>query len=276
MDNKSNLLGVAQLTNDQRIIPVLNKDLKRRYSVFKDLDKLKSDPYTNLNQELNKYNKLGYLLVVQYLINTITNLKSDLFNVKLNPNLKFEEEFVIIEDDILRGDIEHINDLFIAADNGHLQIVQYLLNKGVNIHAQDIALKLAAQKGHLQVVKYLVNFKINSASQKPALLNPKVKPSDRGSALVNPPVNNLLNTKYKGVNIHVKDDFSLRIAATNGYLDVVKYLVSKGANIHAPGNDAALRGAAYNGHLQIVQYLISIGIDTNVLTTAQKLQFNIK
>ena len=37
-----------------------------------------------------------------------------------------------------------------------------------------------------------------------------------------------------GANIHADDDCALREAAVNGYLEVVKYLVEKGANIHAP------------------------------------------
>ena len=52
---------------------------------------------------------------------------------------------------------------------------------------------------------------------------------------------------------------ALQSAAENGHLNIVQYLVSIGANIHA-SDDQALRLAAENGHLEIVQYLVSIGI----------------
>ncbi len=47
---------------------------------------------------------------------------------------------------------------------------------------------------------------------------------------------------------------TLIVASQDGNLDVVKYLVSRGANIHAE-EDWALCQAANNGHLDIVKYL---------------------
>ena len=47
-----------------------------------------------------------------------------------------------------------------------------------------------------------------------------------------------------------------------GHLEVVKYLVEQGADIHAhdyDGPDASLRMASENGHLDVVDYLISKG-----------------
>jgi len=46
-------------------------------------------------------------------------------------------------------------------------------------------------------------------------------------------------------------------AAESGHLDVVKYLVEKGADVHAD-DDGALRWAAESGHLDVVKYLKSV------------------
>jgi ankyrin repeat protein len=58
-------------------------------------------------------------------------------------------------------------------------------------------------------------------------------------------------------------------ASSNGYLDIVQYLISKGANIEAKDNwifslnhiygYTSLISASREGHLDIVEYLISKG-----------------
>jgi len=52
--------------------------------------------------------------------------------------------------------------------------------------------------------------------------------------------------------------YALEWAANNGHLEVVKYLVLNGADIHAR-NNGAIEWAAYNGHLEIVKYLVLEG-----------------
>lgn len=59
----------------------------------------------------------------------------------------------------------------------------------------------------------------------------------------------------------------LHVAARSGHLDIVKWLVSKGADIDAVGgisNARALDEATSGGHLPIVEYLVNQGakIDT--------------
>ena len=44
-----------------------------------------------------------------------------------------------------------------ASENGHLEVVKYLVKKGANVTAaNNYPLKWASEKGHLKVVKYLV------------------------------------------------------------------------------------------------------------------------
>ena len=90
-------------------------------------------------------------------------------------------------------ELKGVNDLNLAlreaATNGHLQVVNYLIEeKKVNIHyLDDVALRWASKSGHLDVIKYLVS---------------------------------------KEANIHAKNDEALRFAKQEGHLGVVKYLES--------------------------------------------------
>ena len=62
-----------------------------------------------------------------------------------------------------------------------------------------------------------------------------------------------------GASIHV-NNYALRYSALYGHLDIVKYLIDNGANLHDE-NDCALRFSAEHGHLSIVKYLIENGAD---------------
>ena len=62
----------------------------------------------------------------------------------------------------------------------------------------------------------------------------------------------------KGADIHVFDEISLRWASEEGHLETVKYLIENGADIHAL-NDFSLMSAVRNGHLHVVKYLIEHG-----------------
>lgn len=63
---------------------------------------------------------------------------------------------------------------------------------------------------------------------------------------------------FKGdVDIQAKNS-ALRLAADYGYLDIVKYLVEQGADIHVKQDDA-YTCAVYNGHIDVINYLKSKG-----------------
>ena len=61
-----------------------------------------------------------------------------------------------------------------------------------------------------------------------------------------------------GADIHTDNDYALRWSVVHGHLDIVKYLLENGANIHAD-NDYALRWSARNGHLDLIKYLLKNG-----------------
>jgi len=112
-----------------------------------------------------------------------------------------------------------------AAANGHLEVVQYLVEKGANIHADDDrAIRLAAANYFIEVemIKCLVE---------------------------------------GGANIHAGDDDAVRTAAARGNLEVVRYLVANGANMRAKHDDA-LRCCVDSDVLRYLFYEVCYG-ETN-------------
>ena len=66
----------------------------------------------------------------------------------------------------------------------------------------------------------------------------------------------------QGADIHYQNYAPLRCASCTGDFAIVVYLIEHGANIN---NSEALKGASSNGHLEIVKYLVKHGakIDSN-------------
>jgi len=103
------------------------------------------------------------------------------------------------------GGMMNLTPLHFAAENGHLSIVEYLVNQKADIDAKtsfnETPLHSAVRNGHLSVVEYLVNQK---------------------------------------ADINAKDEYDsipLHLAAINGHLSVVEYLVNQKADINANNND---------------------------------------
>lgn len=90
-------------------------------------------------------------------------------------------------------------------------------------------------------------------------------------------IKNIKELYEQGLDVHENDDFVFRQAARHGRLDLVKYLLDLGADIHACDyydshdytfclKDDALRGAVTSGHLDIVKFLVNHGADISVVT----------
>lgn len=62
------------------------------------------------------------------------------------------------------------------------------------------------------------------------------------------------NLAEHNVNIHLNDNWPIRLAAINNNLEIIKYLVEKGADIFAK-NNYALSWAVKSGYSSIVDYI---------------------
>ena len=69
---------------NNKVIRFLNTNLKQQYQIIKEL---KSKPNMDLNEELFKYSRLGYLLVVQYLVSIGANPNILTFAQKVQFNI---------------------------------------------------------------------------------------------------------------------------------------------------------------------------------------------
>uniref|UniRef100_A0A8D8UUR8 Ankyrin repeat and KH domain-containing protein 1 n=1 Tax=Cacopsylla melanoneura TaxID=428564 RepID=A0A8D8UUR8_9HEMI len=176
---------------------------------------------------------------------------------------------------IERGaNIEEVNDegytpLMEAAREGHEEMVCVLLQKGAKINAhteetQETALTLACCGGFLDVADFLLK---NGANIELGASTPLMEAAQEGHLEL---VRYLLDA---GAQVHAKTqtgDTALTYACENGHTDVADLLLSYGANLEheSEGGRTPLMKACRAGHLCTVQFLISKNADVNRQTSS--------
>lgn len=124
---------------------------------------------------------------------------------------------------------------------GHTEIVKYLVSAGASLgnylFVQD-SLKRAAADGHIDVIKLVVSI----------IVDAELTTQD-----VNYPVR-----KQNCVNIMNAIATS---AVTNGHLEIVKFIVSAGAEISELCKSWVIQLTSAHGQLDSVKYLVSLGAD---------------
>jgi ankyrin repeat protein len=193
------------------------------------------------------YRKLNFLDACRYGDGDVAKLKKIIFLKKL----------VFQTVDIHENNGQALRS---AAENGHTEVIQFLLENDANIHAsEDTALRWAARNGHMAATRLLLDHGADIHAQHDYALR---YAAHNGRSEI---VQELLS---HGADIHADNNGALRWAAEHGHTDTVRLLLNHGADIHAD-NDGALRWAASEKHMKTVDLLVKQGA---LLETLQPLQ----
>jgi len=112
--------------------------------------------------------------------------------------------------------------LKLSSKNGFIDGVKKAIDNGVDIECNyGFALVNAANGGHYDIVKLLLD---------------------------------------NGVSVggYHNDYFALTLSCEKGYLNIVKLLVEHGSDVNAEGG-SPLKCASYNGHIDVIKYLLEKG-----------------
>jgi ankyrin repeat protein len=163
--------------------------------------------------------------------------------------------------------------LHAAAFNGHERVVKFLLwsmqKEELNLtdKSGSTALCYAAQEGHLEIVKLLLERGVNVNIANEALYTALHLAVLKGHA----PIVKLLHDNGAIINVVGSDgSTTLHTAALNGHESVVRFLLDCGIDPNIPGKDGstALHCAAQEGHAGIVKLLLQNGASVYVLDAA--------
>nr|CAD7425874.1 unnamed protein product [Timema monikensis] len=147
-----------------------------------------------------------------------------------------------------------------ASQEGHIDLVRYLLESNADVHAQtqtgDTALTYACENGHTDVADLLLQFGANLEHESEGGRTPLMKACRAGHLCTV----QFLISKHADVNRQTtnNDHTPLSLACAGGHLAVVELLLAQSADpFHKlKDNSTMLIEAAKGGHTSVVQLLL--------------------
>nr|CDJ80356.1 Ankyrin and K Homology domain containing protein [Haemonchus contortus] len=176
-----------------------------------------------------------------------------------------------------------------AAMDGHLEVARILIQAGapVNLTSEsyESPLTLSCCGGHAELAKLLIDAGANIEETNDENYTPLMEAAREGhvhvvkillenGAQVNATTDETMETALTGLysngadlNFDYDGRTALMKAAKNGFVEIVEFLVSKGADVNyrsSNGDATALSLACSAGHKDIVKLLLKCGADPNI------------
>ncbi|AGD92932.1 putative ankyrin repeat protein [Megavirus lba] len=230
----------------------------------------------------------GYIDTVKYLIEKGANTKSineALISASYSGHIELVKYLVEYGADI-NMEIGYDNALGLACQEGHMNIIEYLINNGANTNTINEALIYASEKNHLNIIIYLkqlgadINFNNSRILDRVSyngyfeivkyLIESDIDININEYALVySSSEGHFEIVKYLVENgLHHQINEALETSCYHNYVDIAKYLIDSGANIHS-NNETPLINTleSYkNNHnrFELIKYLIELGADIHI------------
>jgi hypothetical protein len=158
-----------------------------------------------------------------------------------------------------------VNAFIAGACSGHLDVVKFLVSKSSLFFAEDMAPVMASAAGHLNVVEYFVENGVDIHCHNERVLRVALDHSKLHVAkyLVD----------VVGADIHVLNEKAFVTSVTCNQIDVAKYLIEAGAHIHVI-NEWLVHDLHCRGLSGMIDLLCSKGCK-NAIEFVEKLKVNL-
>jgi ankyrin repeat protein len=203
------------------------------------------------------------------------------FSLQSQQRSKLQKKIVSLQIDIAKYLTDKFeNPLLIAIEEGHFQIVQYLL-KNVNVNVNSLIttrsnerktpLLIAAECGKTDIIMYLIRSGALVNNYPPNVQSPLYTAVSHGYfRIVRYLIRKGADTDQVYYNSQDPEQLSytcLYIAANHGFVKIVKLLLSRGVKVDERYGTvrSPLFIASKNGHYSVVRCLISYGANINIV-----------